>query len=96
MEPRDFYAALMDYGTYLKKSGIRINKQSKHYAKQKRFEGSDRKVRGEILRQLLEGQKTLAQLVKATGEKEKASQLLAKLVDEGLLKKERSRYSVAD
>src|SRR3569623_1812533 len=25
MEPRDFYAALMDYGTHLKKSGIKIN-----------------------------------------------------------------------
>jgi A/G-specific adenine glycosylase len=96
MEPRDFYAALMDYGTYLKKSGIKINKQSKHYTKQKKFEGSDRKVRGEIVRQLLKGPKTLAQLQKSIAEKEKVPQLLARLVIEGLIKKDRNRYLVAD
>ena len=96
MEPRDFYAALMDYGSHLKKSGIKINKQSKHYMKQKKFEGSDRKVRGEILRELLKGPKTLAQLQKVLDEKEKAPRLLARLMDEGLLKKTESRYGVAD
>jgi len=96
MEPRDFYAALMDYGTHLKKSGIKINKQSKHYRKQKKFEGSDRKVRGAILRELFGGPKTLKQLEKALVEKEKAPRLLAKLVAEGLLTLERNRYTVAD
>jgi A/G-specific adenine glycosylase len=97
MEPRDFYAALMDYGSHLKRSGIKINSQSKHYTKQKKFEGSERQIRGAILREVLKKPQTLHALSKILKvEKEKAAQLLARLVAEGLLKKEESRYSVAD
>lgn len=52
-EPRDFYAALMDYGAYLKKSGVKLNARSKHYVKQSVFEGSKRQKRAAQLRQLL-------------------------------------------
>ncbi len=54
MEPRDFYAALMDYGSYLKKQGVKLNSKSKHYAKQSKFEGSARQKRAAKLRALLE------------------------------------------
>jgi A/G-specific adenine glycosylase len=50
--PREWYWALMDYGTYLKKTHGNPNLRSRHYAKQSRFEGSVRQVRGEILRRL--------------------------------------------
>lgn len=53
MQPRDFYAALMDYGSYLKKQGVRLNSKSKHYAKQSKFEGSARQKRAAKLRELL-------------------------------------------
>ncbi|MBY0473170.1 A/G-specific adenine glycosylase [Patescibacteria group bacterium] len=53
MEPRDFYAALMDYGSYLKASGVRINNKSKHYVKQSKFEGSTRQKRAALLRDAL-------------------------------------------
>ncbi len=53
MEPRDFYAALMDYGSYLKASGVRINNKSKHYSKQSKFEGSTRQKRAAELRDAL-------------------------------------------
>lgn len=53
MEPRDFYAALMDYGSYLKKKGVRLNAKSKHYKKQSKFEGSARQKRAAKLRELL-------------------------------------------
>ncbi len=53
MEPRDFYAALMDYGAHLKQSGVRINHKSKHYTKQSKFEGSTRQKRAQYLRALL-------------------------------------------
>ncbi len=97
MEPRDFYAALMDYGSHLKRSGIKINKQSKHYSKQSAFEGSGRQLRGAILRELLKQPQTQTQLIKKTSRtKKEVSQLLARLVSEGLLKKERNRYRVAD
>jgi len=51
--PKEWYWALMDYGTYLATQIENPNRKSKHYAKQSKFEGSVRKVRGEILRQLL-------------------------------------------
>ncbi len=54
LHPRDFYAALMDYGSFLKKSGVRLNSKSKHYAKQSKFEGSTRQMRAAKLRALLE------------------------------------------
>ncbi len=53
MQPRDFYAALMDYGAYLKKSGVRVNNRSAHYAKQSKFEGSRRQKQAAKLRALL-------------------------------------------
>lgn len=97
MEPRDFYAALMDYGSYLKKSGMRLNSKSKHYTKQKKFEGSERQLRGALLRELLKKPQRESELVKKLPQaKEKAPRLLAKLVAEGLLLKKGSRYVVAD
>ena len=56
--PREWYAALMDYGSTLPKIIKRNpNKQSKHYTKQSKFEGSDRQIRGKILAMLLETKK---------------------------------------
>ncbi len=70
-QPREWYSALMDYGALFKKKGSRQkrgggegevnpNRRSAHYTRQSKFEGSDRQIRGAILRELL----------KASGEKE--------------------------
>jgi A/G-specific adenine glycosylase len=53
-DPREWYNALMDYGTELKKAVPNPNRRSRHYAKQSAFEGSDRQVRGRILKLLLD------------------------------------------
>jgi A/G-specific adenine glycosylase len=53
MEPREFYSAMMDYGSHLKKQGIKLNTRSAHYKKQSRFEGSARQKRAAKLRMLL-------------------------------------------
>lgn len=50
--PREWYFALMDYGVMIKKTIGNQNAKSKHYTKQSRFEGSDRQIRGAILRAL--------------------------------------------
>jgi hypothetical protein len=63
MKPRDFYAALMDYGSHLKQRGIKLNTRSKHYNKQSKFEGSYRQLRGAILRALLAQPQTMDTLV---------------------------------
>jgi A/G-specific adenine glycosylase len=51
--PRQWYWALMDYGSYLAKTIPNPNKKSRHYAVQKKFKGSDREIRGKILEVLL-------------------------------------------
>lgn len=51
--PREWYWALMDYGTFIKKQHKNPARKSKHHTKQSKFEGSRRQVRGEILRYLL-------------------------------------------
>ena len=65
MQPRDFYAALMDYGSYLKQKGIKLNSKSKHYTKQSKFEGSRRQKRAAHLRALLARGASDAELGKA-------------------------------
>ena len=51
--PRKWYSALMDYGAMLKKKHRNPSRNSAHYVKQSRFEGSRRQVRGAILKTLL-------------------------------------------
>jgi A/G-specific adenine glycosylase len=51
--PRVWYWALMDVGTSLKKTITNPNRRSVHYTRQSPFEGSDRKIRGTILKLLL-------------------------------------------
>lgn len=88
MEPRDFYAALMDYGSHLKRQGIKLNQKSSHYSKQSAFKGSARELRGALLRELLTRPQTLDELTKnlsrARGEVERE---LVRLAQEGLVRK---------
>lgn len=49
---REWYSALMDYGSYLKKNNPNPSRKSAHHIKQKPFKGSNREVRGAILRVL--------------------------------------------
>jgi A/G-specific adenine glycosylase len=51
--PRNWYYALMDYGVMLKKTFPNLNKRSAHYRKQAPFKGSNREVRGKILKILI-------------------------------------------
>jgi A/G-specific adenine glycosylase len=50
--PREWYYALMDYGVHLKKTVPNPSRKSKHHTMQSRFEGSDRQIRGVIIRTL--------------------------------------------
>ena len=53
--PREWYWALMDYGAALVGHGTNANQRSVHYTVQPPFEGSDRQLRGIILRELTGG-----------------------------------------
>lgn len=50
--PRRFYQNIMDYGTWLKASGVRNISQSQQYKKQAPLKGSIREVRGHIIKAL--------------------------------------------
>lgn len=50
--PRDWYYALMDYGVMLKKMTVNPSRRSAHHTVQSKFEGSDRQIRGMIVRAL--------------------------------------------
>jgi len=69
MEPRDFYAALMDYGSCLKKQGVKLNSKSKHYKKQSKFDGSTRQKSAAKLRELLARGASEAQIKKVLNSK---------------------------
>lgn len=51
--PRDWYSALMDYGSMLKKRHPNPSRKSAHHQRQAPFEGSRRQVRGRVLGALL-------------------------------------------
>jgi len=48
-DPRKWYSALMDYGSLLGKTTENPNRRSAHYAKQPKFDGSRRQLRGKVL-----------------------------------------------
>ena len=63
--PREWYYALMDYGAMLgeksrARSGSNPNARSRHYARQSKFAGSDRELRGRLLRLFLKEKKIAA------------------------------------
>ncbi len=91
-DPRTWHWALMDYGAYLKKSGVRNNHKSAQYTKQSKFEGSLRQVRGAILRELQDGSSKLNTL---PFEKEKIERALASLSRDGLIKRRKGKWVIS-
>lgn len=96
-QAREWYAALMDYGAHLKRSGVRINAKAKGYKKQSAFKGSGREVRGAIVRALSGTSQSRSALTKLFPN-ERTSQLeeqIEKLAKEGIIVKKGATYSLA-
>jgi A/G-specific adenine glycosylase len=93
---RQWYSALMDYGTYLKQTGNTSHRNSKQYVKQKAFAGSKRQLRGAIIKSLLGSPKTLSVLSK---EIERTPQdiepVVADLMNEHMIEKHNNKYCLA-
>ena len=83
--PREFYWALMDYGSQLKASGIKNISQSKHYKKQSALKGSLREVRGMILRELSDGDKSHHELKSYMPADERFEKALSGLMNERMV-----------
>jgi A/G-specific adenine glycosylase len=94
--PREWYWALMDYGTHLKKNHKNPNRKSAHYTRQPPFEGSRRQLRGKVLRALLDrpGMKE-SELAAATGaEPELLRDVLEKFRIEGFITRKRDELAI--
>ncbi len=95
--PREWYWALMDYGSHLKAQGIKIHRTSKQYKKQSAFKGSLREVRGGILKIITKEKATAAQLQKALSfERERIAEALTTLINEKFIQKKGMYYSIAE
>ncbi len=88
--PREFYWALMDYGTWLKKQGVQPG-QSRHYKKQVPLKGSIREVRGQIVRILSHGDITQDALYKKLQADHRFDAALAGLIKDGLVEETRKK-----
>jgi A/G-specific adenine glycosylase len=87
-DPRTFYWALMDYGTWLKKNYPRVTSKSKHYKKQGPLKGSLREMRGQIIRLLT----TDSLNVKALKTDDRFQPALDSLIRDGLVEKTNDEF----
>jgi A/G-specific adenine glycosylase len=96
-QPRPWYSALMDYGTMLKRAAPNPNRRSAHHQKQAPFAGSDREIRGLILKALLRFPAlSLEELVKAVGKNPvRTTGLIHRLIKESFLEQEGVRLRIA-
>lgn len=95
---RIWYWALMDLGSELKKTTVNPNRRSAHYTKQTPFEGSDRKIRGIILRillkeQYLEEEKFIDRL---NEDRTRVMRILSALENEGFIQRKNKGYLLSD
>ncbi|HOS97185.1 MAG TPA: MarR family transcriptional regulator [Deltaproteobacteria bacterium] len=95
--PRDWYYALMDYGAMLKNQAPNPNRRSAHYARQAPFEGSDRQVRGRIIKTLVEqGAMTKKKLSARMGiDQKRLDRILSRLEQEGFLARSGARIGLS-
>lgn len=98
VDPRTWYYALMDYGSHLKKTVPNPSKRSAQYTKQSKFEGSNRQIRGALIRVLTaqaepQTLKSIQQLLVKYGS-EKLQEQLESLMVEGLVNKIKTSYQL--
>ncbi|MFH0804964.1 MAG: A/G-specific adenine glycosylase [Patescibacteria group bacterium] len=94
--PRRWYQALMDYGTWLKRTAGNASRRSAHYVRQSRFEGSRRQIRGRILRSLVTGPMTRRELIAHVGSPWRVLQsIFGDLAAEGFVLRHGLRYALS-
>jgi len=93
---RKWYYALMDYGVMLKKTHPELNKRSAHYRKQSKFKGSNREIRGKILKLLIASNAlTEVEILRELKiDSKKLKENLDLLMKEGFIKQENKRFSI--
>jgi A/G-specific adenine glycosylase len=94
--PRDWYNALMDYGAMLKRSHANPSRRSAHHVSQASFRGSNRELRGRIVKELLSGpRQTEEEIIMALGaDADKVRMNLVQLEKEGFIRRQRGRFTI--
>ncbi|MBI3397897.1 MAG: ArsR family transcriptional regulator [Deltaproteobacteria bacterium] len=93
--PREWYYVLMDYGVMLKKQFPKQNQRSAHYQKQAPFQGSNRQMRGKILKALIDRPATSAKITSMLKcNPKQVRKVLAQLKKEGFIIKKGTMYSI--
>ena len=96
---KNWYYALMDYGVLLKNLFPNANVRSAHYTKQKKFENSNRQIRGQLIHLLTDtGPKDLAMVHRLLPlfEEERIDTCLMQLKDEGFVQECESVYKISE
>lgn len=91
---REWYYALMDYGAHLKKLHKNPSRRSRHYTTQSKFEGSDRQIRGAIVRELTKNSQSGKALRQLSSDHKRVEAQIEKLIQEGLIQKRKRRYAL--
>lgn len=100
ISPREWHYALFDYGAVVLKNNRAINKRSRHYAKQSKFQGSFRSFRTKAVRFILaspENKVTHKELDTFLKKELKSSnytpqEIIAALLKDNLIKKSKTYY----
>lgn len=100
--PREWYSALMDYGAMLRNSSGSCggaadpNRRSAHYKRQNGFKGSDRELRGKILKVLLKNKEaSLGILSRQTGgDISRVQKINLALEKEGFIRQNKGSVSI--
>lgn len=92
--PREWYYALMDYGVHLKKLHKNPARRSAHHARQSKFEGSERQIRGMILRLLTQHPALTREMLCGLIDREpqRVEKNLEELMREGLIRSREQYY----
>lgn len=86
-DPCTWYNALMDYGVMLKARHGNPSRRSAAHVRQSRFEGSDRQIRGAVVRELVRGgERRRADLTRAIGgDPSRVRRIIAGLIKEEII-----------
>lgn len=101
---KEWYWALMDYGAHLKKTVGNLNTQSSSYQKQSKFAGSNRQLRAELTRFILNNEPVtlsdvrneFSELVEQNERMQSLQTNLQTLQEEGFVTNTGGRYKTSD
>jgi A/G-specific adenine glycosylase len=85
IRPREWYWALMDYGSHIKSLYPNPSQRSAHHVKQKPFKGSEREVRGAIIRELSKEKTPVSDFASLGFKKSRVQDAIKRLMNEGLI-----------